>query len=116
VAYNARVVDRELIEQPNDALGMTTNGNVSPRGPVTSPIAEEVDYDDTVTFWNEGHDLRPKVRRCGEPVEEDDRLAGATTAGSIVVEPRTVNVDELTPHDASRSEDPGDFDSASALP
>jgi hypothetical protein len=51
-----------------------------------------------------------------EPVEEDDRLAGSTTAGSIVVEPRPVYVDELTPHDASRSEYPADFDSASALP
>jgi hypothetical protein len=116
VTNDARVVDRKLIEQPNDSLGVPAYGNVSTGGSVTAPIAEEIDYDNAVTLWHEWDDLGPKMRGRGEPVEEDDRLAGATTAGSVVVEPRTVDVEEHTPHDASRSEDPGDFDSASPLP
>jgi hypothetical protein len=115
VTHDRGVVDRELIEQPNDALRVSTHGNVATSGAIAAPVAEEIDHDDPVPFGNEWDYLGPEVGRCRKPVKEDDRLAGATTAGSIVIEPRTVYVDELTPHVVWRSGYPDDFDSAGAF-
>jgi len=110
------VVDRELIEEPNDALGMTSNGHIPTGWAVASAVAEKVDHNDTMPLWNERNDVRPKVRRRWKSMEENDRLAGSATSGGVVVESRSVYVDELTPHEGSRRRYPGDIVGMRALP
>ena len=98
------VVDRELIEEPNDALGMTSHRHIPTRRSIAPSVAEEVHDHDTVTLRNERNDIGPEVRRRWKSVEENDRLAGSATSGGVVVESRSVYVDELTPHEGSRRE------------
>jgi len=110
------VVDRELIEEPNDALGMTSNGHIPTGWAVASAVAEKVDHNDTMPFWNERNYVRPKVRRRWKSMEENDRLAGSATSGGVVVESYSVYVDELTPHAGTLRRAAGDIDGMSALP
>jgi hypothetical protein len=70
---------------------------------IAASVSEEVDYDNTMPFWNERNDLGPEMRRSRKPVKEDDRLTGTARSGSVVVEPSTVYVDKLTPHGVRRS-------------
>jgi len=116
VPDNARVVDRELIKEPNDAVRMTANGHIPTRRPVAPSVAEEVHDHDSMTLWNERNYIGPEVRGRWKSVEENDRLAGSATSGGVVVESRSVYVDELTPHEGSRRRCPGDIDGMSALP
>jgi hypothetical protein len=116
VPDDGRVVDRELIEEPNDPLGMAANGHVPTGWAITSPVAEKVDHYDAMPLWNERNYVRPKVRRRWEPMEENDRLAGSATPGGVVVESCSVYVDELTPHAGTLRRAPEDIDGMSALP
>jgi len=116
VSDDARVVDRQLIEEPNDTFGVTSNRDVPPRRPVAPSIAKEVHDHDSMTLWNERNYIGPEVRGRWKSVEENDRLAGSATSGGVVVESRSVYVDELTPHEGSRRRCPGDIDGMSALP
>jgi hypothetical protein len=105
VADNARIVDRELVEQPDNPLGMPSHRHIAPSGSVAATVAEEIDDDDAVAFGNEWNDLCPEVRGRRKAVNEDDRLAGPTTSGSVVVQPSAVYVDKLTPHEVKRGEE-----------
>jgi len=116
VPDNARVVDRERIEEPNDALGMTSNRHIPTRRPIAPTVPKKVHDHHTVTLRNERNDIGPEVRRRWKSVQENDRLAGSATSGGVVVESRSVYVDELTPHEGSRRRCPGDIDGMSALP
>ena len=40
-------------------------------------------------------------------MQEDDRLAGAARAGGVVVQPSTVEIDELTAHDVVGASEAG---------
>jgi hypothetical protein len=116
VPDNRRVVDRELIEEPDDPLGVTANRHIPPGRTVAPPVAKQVDHDDTMPLRNERNYIGPKVRRRWKSVKKNDGLAGSTTSGGVVVEARSVYVDELTPHERSRRRYPGDIDGMSALP
>jgi hypothetical protein len=105
MAYDARVVDGQLIEQSNDSLSMTAYRHVAPRGTVAATVAEEIDDHHAVAFGNERNDLGPEMGRGRKSVKEDDRLAGPATSGSVVVQPSAVYVDELTPHEVGRGEE-----------
>ena len=49
-------------------------------------------------------------------MEENDRLAGSATSGGVVVESRSVYVDELTPHEGRRRRCRYNIDGMGALP
>jgi hypothetical protein len=116
VTHNARVVDRQLIQEPNDAFGMTPNGHIPTRRAVAPSIAEKVHDHDAMTLRNERNYIGPEVRRRWKSVQENDWLAGSATSSGVVVESRSVYVDELTPHEGSLRRCPGDIDGMSALP
>ena len=105
VADNARIVDRERVEQAHHSLGVAAHGNIAAGRPIASPVAEQIDDNNAVSLRNERDDLGPEVRRRWKSVKKDDRLAGSATSGSVVVEPRTVYVNELTSHGVRRSEE-----------
>jgi len=116
VPDDGSVVDRELIEEPNNALGVTSHRHIPPRRAITPSVAEEVDHNDTMTLRHERNHIGPEMRRRRKSVKENDRLAGSATSGGVVVESRSVYVDELTPHEGSRRRYPGDIDGMRASP
>jgi len=63
VPDNARIVDRERIEEPNDAFGMPSHRDIPTRRSVAPPIAEKVHDHDAMALWNERNDIGPEVRR-----------------------------------------------------
>src|SRR3982750_647796 len=86
---------------------MPTHTHVSACWPIASPVAKQVHHDDAVTWRYKRRYLRPKVRRRGEAVQENDGLAGTATAGRVIVEPSAVHIDELTSHVEPRGETQG---------
>jgi hypothetical protein len=63
VSHNARVVDRQLIEEPNDTFRVTSNRDVPPRRAVAPSIAKEVHDHDSMPLGNQRDYIGPEVRR-----------------------------------------------------
>jgi hypothetical protein len=95
---------------------MAANRHIPPGRAVAPSVAEKVNHNNAMSLWNERNHVGPKVRRGWKSVKENDWLAGSATSGGVVIESRSVYVDELTPHEGSRRRYPGDIDGMSALP
>jgi hypothetical protein len=69
---------------------------------IATAVTEKIDDNYAMALGNERNNLSPQVRRGRETMEKYDRLAGPASPGSVVVEPRSVYVDELSPHGLER--------------
>jgi hypothetical protein len=95
---DARPRDPEIVEEARDELRMSTDADIGTNGPVASTEAEKIDDDHPMPGRQARNEVAPEVARSGESVYEHDRVTGAARAGSVVVQPRAREIDELASH------------------
>ena len=66
---------------------------------IAPPVAKEIEDDQAMPGGHQRDDVGPEMTRGGKAVQEDDRLADPPSARRVVIQPSTVEIDELTAHD-----------------
>src|SRR3954467_11610516 len=102
VTNNARLANFELVEYGDDAVGVRANVHFVLRRTIAPAKAEEVEYDETMALRHERNDVAPQVAGRRKAVQEDHGIAGAASAGGVVVDPRAVEIEKLTAHASAR--------------
>jgi hypothetical protein len=65
---------------------------------IAATIAEEVEYDETMSSWNERNDFVPQMTRRRKSVDEHGRHSGTSCSGGVVVQPGAGEIEKLTAH------------------
>ena len=95
---DAGPLDSQRVEQSDDPLCVRVKREGSAGRRIAATEPQEVGDHEAVARWHLRDDIAPEVARRRKPVEEDDRLAGTTSSGSVVVESCAADIDELTAH------------------
>jgi len=98
VSYQTREVYPEMIEHPDDSIGVRAEINSVRVGRITSSVTQQIQDDHAMSRGEERDDGAPQMTRRGEAVQQDDGFTCPTRPGGVVVEADSVQVEELTAH------------------
>src|SRR5678815_2865237 len=86
VTDDACALDMQFVEHLHHALGVRMNADGTSEWTVASPVAEQVQHDESVAGRHERHHIAPQMARGGEAVNEHDGLTDAARAGRVVIQ------------------------------
>src|SRR5687767_8123841 len=98
VTDDAGEVDSQMVQDRDEAFGVTAKVDGAGGRGVASAEAEKVEDHHAMSGGKQRNDVAPEMTRGGKPVHEHDRLAGATGSGRVVVETDAVEVQEFAAH------------------
>src|SRR3954464_9831235 len=100
---DAGALDPEGVEEQEETGTMGCYGVFSIRRCVATAEPQEIDDDYTVSRRKFRDYSEPQMTRCGESVDEKNRLASSARSAGIVVKPLTGQVHEFAAHAPKRA-------------
>jgi hypothetical protein len=98
VTHDACALDSELIEYFDDAFSVSLRVYAVSARSVAPAISEQIEDDETVSWWNERNDLVPQMARRRKTMDEYRGYSGAPRSSGVVVQPGAGEVEKLTAH------------------